>query len=261
MQQVTARDRLELLPYLSRLRCPYDAMSVHLQGLALKCSACERYFPWNGFAFDLRPDELRAGRSRWSPGPQHWDAGWLRIFGFGRRARNSPREANCEILDIGCGSRPTGSINVDAYMPEPLPPNFILASAERLPFAAKSFDVVRSRYVIEHLTEPTSFIRDCLRLARSEVEIVTDNGDWLGEIAFRLLGRGRIFHPEHVYKWSAEYLLNLCKRIDADVAADVTLLTLSNTLPVKALSLLGRGPILGALFHRDICVRLRHRVY
>jgi hypothetical protein len=66
--------------------------------------------------------------------------------------------------------------------------------------------------------------------------------------------RGRIYHPEHVYKWSVEYLENLCKRFD--VSAEVRLETLSDTPIVKLIGALGKGPVLAPLLHRDLRARL-----
>jgi SAM-dependent methyltransferase len=185
-----------------------------------------------------------------------WHEGSLRFF-LGRSTPRPDRlvERPAEILDIGCGARPAGTFNLDAYVPEPLPQGFVLGTADRLPYLAKTFDVVVSRYVIEHVTDPPKFIRDCMRLARREVIIVTDNADWVGEIVFRLIGRGRIYHPEHVYKWSVEYLRNLLDRLD-DVCADVELDTLSDTPIFRVLGLAAKGRILGPLLHRDLVARI-----
>ncbi len=243
----------------SKLSCPYDPdvpVLLDASQNALKCGTCRRVYPWNGVCFDLRYDELRAGVSRWRPGDPGWDEGWLRLVGGASTARPDPgRDPAEEVLDIGCGARPSGTYNLDAYVPEPVPPNFVLGTADRLPFLPKSFDSVVSRYVIEHVTDPPKFVRDCIRLARRRVTIITDNADWLGELAFRALGRGRIFHPEHVYKWSVEYLRNLLDRFD-DVTATVELDTLSDTPIVRLVARAARGPILAPLLHRDLVARL-----
>jgi SAM-dependent methyltransferase len=245
---------------LAKLSCPYDPDRPLLRDSAgLHCAVCGRTFGWNGACYDFRPDELRAGTSRWRPGDPGWNSGLLRFVGGASTARpDGPAGTGEEVLDIGCGARAMGTYNLDAYVPDPLPPNFVLGTADRLPFLAKSFDAVVSRYVIEHVTDPPQFVRDCVRLARREVTIVTDNADWLGELVFRAIGRGRIFHPEHVYKWSVEYLRNLLDRI-APGGASVELDTLSDTPAVRFVARYARGPILAPLLHRDLVARIAVR--
>lgn len=102
-----------------------------------------------------------------------------------------------QVLEIGCGSNPRGSVNMDVYIPDPLPPNFILGSAELVPFRPKSFDLLTSQFVIEHVLEPARFITSQVLRARQMVEIITDNSEWIGETWFRAFGTGRIFHDEH----------------------------------------------------------------
>jgi SAM-dependent methyltransferase len=244
---------------LRKLACPYDPDEpLRSDGPAqsLSCPVCRRDYRWNGSCFDLRTDELRLGTSRWQPGDPGWDDRHLwGIGGRSKRRPDPPLDALLEILDVGCGVRPAGQFNLDAYVPQPLPSNFVLGAADMMPYLPKTFDVVVSRYVIEHLTDPPKFIRDCVRLARREVVIVADNADWLGEVFFRLIGRGRIFHPEHVYKWSVEYFRNLFERIDG-VRAHVQLETLSDTPIVRLAAKAAHGPVLGPLLHRDIVARI-----
>ena len=243
----------------AKLACPYDPdVPLFPDGptQSARCAACGRAFGLRDGVLDLRPDALRDGTASWTPGPQDdWNPGALGAILRGARAKSNDAVASgLETLDIGCGARASGTVNIDVYVPDPLPPNFVLAAADQLPFLAKTFDRVVSRYVIEHVTEPAQFITACLRLARQEVDVLTDNGDWIGELAFRLIGRGRIFHPEHVYKWSAEYLRNLCARFD--VESVVTLETLSETYAVRLCGFAARGRVLAPLLHRDLRARL-----
>jgi SAM-dependent methyltransferase len=242
-----------------KLSCPYDPdvpLFPHGPTRTPSCSACGRAYHETSGVFDLRPDDLRSGTANWQPGPQEWNPGALELL-VGKSQSDVSRPDGRETLDIGCGARATGTVNIDVYAPDPLPQDFVLAAADRLPFLPGTFDRVVSRYVIEHVTEPASFISSCLRLSRSEVDIITDNADWIGEVVFRVAGRGRIFHPEHVYKWSVEYLKNLCARFDVD--STVTLETLSETFAVKLCGMVGRGKILAPFLHRDLCARLRIR--
>ena len=116
-------------------------------------------------------------------------------------------------LDLGCGENPRGDYNVDCFLPNPLPKNFILANTENLPFKKNSFDIVYSFYNIEHMDNPSKYITDLLSIAKKNVLIVTDNSEWIGDIFFRIIGSGRIYHKEHCYKWSKEYMENLLERI------------------------------------------------
>ena len=84
------------------------------------------------------------------------------------------------ILDVGCGENAKGNVNIDQYVPKKIPANFILCSAEKLPFRKASFGCVRNSYVIEHLIDPVKFINECTIIATEKVVIITDNCDWVG---------------------------------------------------------------------------------
>jgi SAM-dependent methyltransferase len=157
-------------------------------------------------------------------------------------------------LDVGCGENAKGDINIDQYVPKNRPSNFVLCSAEKLPFKDGSFDCVRNSYVIEHLLDPVNFIGHCMRLATTKVVIITDNSDWVGDFYFRLIGSGRIFHPEHCYKWSVEYMRTLLCRLG--IKATVNAGNLSPTTVVKVASSLGRLPRIGIVFYRDIVIEI-----
>lgn len=58
-------------------------------------------------------------------------------------------------LDIGCGNNSKGSVNIDIYLPDRVPKNFIVASAEYLPFQDNVFDFVYSSYVVRSITSFT----------------------------------------------------------------------------------------------------------
>jgi len=88
------------------------------------------------------------------------------------------------ILDVGCGNSPKGDVNVDLYpghsehrkgasIRNPkLIRNFVVADALHLPFRDKSFDYVRSSHLIEHLSNPTLFLCECIRVCRKKVKVV-----------------------------------------------------------------------------------------
>jgi hypothetical protein len=106
-------------------------------------------------------------------------------------------QKNKIVLDIGCGDNPRGNVNVDCYIPDKIPTNFILANAEYLPFRFNSVNTILSYYNIEHLLNPPDFLLTISRIAKENIIILTDNSEWIGDIFFRLFGKGRIFHDEH----------------------------------------------------------------
>lgn len=153
-------------------------------------------------------------------------------------------------LDVGCGEHPKGNVNVDIYAPSNVPKNFILASAEHLPFKKNIFDLVYSSYVIEHCLNPAQFIEDQVHCSKDKVLIIGDNCEWIGDDWCRITGNGRIFHDEHCYAWTVEYLGNLIRRMG--YKGEVKALNLSPTYITMIFSKLGKIPRVGRFFYRDI---------
>lgn len=250
---------------------------------ALLCTECNRVFPIINKIPYLLPDDLKGTHEEvsgffsrynkysikdhhlkknrilinWKVGPRTWNADiFSKIISHSHsKSSNLLKKQQINrnsilILDIGCGESPKGNINIDIYIPKEIPENFILASAEYLPFKDNTCDIVESSYVIEHCINPVNFILNQVRISKDKVIIVTDNSEWIGDYWFRLVGSGRIFHDEHYYRWTVEYLDNLLKRLG--LRAKVCACNLSTTLAVKVISFLGRLPRIGRLFYRDI---------
>jgi ubiquinone/menaquinone biosynthesis C-methylase UbiE len=85
-----------------------------------------------------------------------------------------------KILDVGCGNRASGTVNVDLYCGETMHrrhepidmkhiPNFVLADACHLPFKDNSFDLVRSDGLIEHLTNPILLLEEMIRVSKFQI--------------------------------------------------------------------------------------------
>lgn len=88
-------------------------------------------------------------------------------------------------LDVGCGSRPTGDVNVDCFirgwnsqegdqkqgefLNPRLIPNFVVAHAEFLPFKDRCFEVAFSSHTIEHIKNPRKMLRELLRVSKRQV--------------------------------------------------------------------------------------------
>jgi len=90
-----------------------------------------------------------------------------------------------QILDVGCGDRPKGTINLDlckgesedlqGYRGKVNPkniPNFVQGSIYFLPFKDEAVDIVLCHHTVEHLDNPEEAIKELLRVSRNYVEIV-----------------------------------------------------------------------------------------
>ena len=109
------------------------------------------------------------------------------------------------ILDVGCGSTPWGSINVDIncgqsehhsfdYDIKQIS-NFSFADAQELPFKNNSFDIVVVNHCIEHLPHPLKAIQGFKRVAKHLVLIKVPNHKFAW-----------YEHPYHLYSWGPSSL-------------------------------------------------------
>jgi SAM-dependent methyltransferase len=90
-----------------------------------------------------------------------------------------------KMLDVGCGTRPKGDVNVDFFQEGFNPhtgdqirggfmsareiPNFVLADAQHLPFRDESFSVAFSSHTIEHVGNPLLMLQEMCRVAERKV--------------------------------------------------------------------------------------------
>jgi hypothetical protein len=105
-------------------------------------------------------------------------------------------------LDVGCGGKPSGDVNVDLYIKQrdvygkyerkdnPIFKGDIVTDAHNLPFRERSFNEVYSSHLIEHLGSPSKFLRECERVAIRRVIVVCPSRWMKGH-------RGNPFH-----KWT-----------------------------------------------------------
>jgi len=84
-------------------------------------------------------------------------------------------------LDVGCGSSPTGDVNVDLMIedadekwdlnPSKIP-NFVKADVRYLPFKSGAFQIVYCSHVLEHLMDYSSALNELLRVSSFKVIVI-----------------------------------------------------------------------------------------
>lgn len=85
------------------------------------------------------------------------------------------------VLDVGCGSMPYESIikknaqeyvGLDRHKAVENKDNFVLGTAESLPFSDESFDTVTAFQLLEHLPQPSAFIKEAYRVLKPGGKII-----------------------------------------------------------------------------------------
>ena len=71
-----------------------------------------------------------------------------------------------KVLDVGCGDRPKGDVNLDLFFYGKWK-NFIIAEAHQLPFKNGAFSKVYSEHFLEHLENPLEFFKEAKRVLKS----------------------------------------------------------------------------------------------
>jgi len=130
------------------------------------------------------------------------------------------------VLDVGCGNSPVGDVNCDLYSRDTEQhrsfdtantaitnrnaPNFVVCSAEFLPFVSGCFDVAVSRQVIEHVAKPGVMASELVRVSRDLVIIETVHRR--GE---RLEPRSRRawYRKHHINKFDFTVFASMAKRL------------------------------------------------
>lgn len=92
--------------------------------------------------------------------------------------------ARGKLLDVGCGRQPYRDLlrNVELYFAADLPPNkdvTLYCSGLALPFREGSFDTVLSNQVLEHVPEPSLFVKEAGRVLKGGgILILTTSQTW-----------------------------------------------------------------------------------
>jgi SAM-dependent methyltransferase len=129
------------------------------------------------------------------------------------------QEISVSRLDVGCGHRACGSVNVDPYPKHTihrttpngeffecktvLIPNFVQADSQHLPFRDSVFDEVFSSNVIEHVPNPELMVREMVRVSRDRVVVVVPHR--YGHNAKQ---------EGHIHYFSNKWFLRVIKKIE-----------------------------------------------
>jgi SAM-dependent methyltransferase len=70
-----------------------------------------------------------------------------------------------KVLDVGCGDRPTGDVNLDLFFYGKWK-NFVIAEAHHLPFKDNVFEKAYSKHCVEHLENPLKFFKEAKRVLK-----------------------------------------------------------------------------------------------
>jgi len=109
------------------------------------------------------------------------------------------------ILDVGCGTKPKGHVNIDTMQEWDNDSsnlkkirNFVIADGMHLPFKKKVFDLVSCIMTLEHFIDPAAAIRDFTYVAHRAYLVVPNNPIVKDS-------------PTHLYSWSQTSFHNFLK--------------------------------------------------
>ena len=71
-----------------------------------------------------------------------------------------------QTLDVGCGDRPIGDVNLDRFFYGKCE-NFVIAEAHYLPFKNNTFDRVYCKHCLEHFENPHKFFQEAKRVLKN----------------------------------------------------------------------------------------------
>jgi ubiquinone/menaquinone biosynthesis C-methylase UbiE len=122
------------------------------------------------------------------------------------------------ILDVGCGTNPEGTTNLDYYTgqtphhkgsidPDKIP-NFVPGDAHNLPFEKNTFDLVLCNNVLEHLENPLKALTEMRRVGKKTI-IRVPNNPCINE------------HPKHLFSWSQTSFKNILEIVWPNVETSI----------------------------------------
>lgn len=162
-----------------------------------------------------------------------------------------------KILDVGCGEGSRlnamgGGVGIDinrfavSQAKKKYPKSkFQIASVEKLPFADKSFDLVYSAFVIEHVNSPEKMLEEMIRVASKRLVILCPNYGAPNRRSpvstenpmFKLI-RGLFWRPNsNILGWTKVSPRKKYVNIDDDTTVEPYLLSLKRYLENKGLKI------------------------
>ena len=137
-------------------------------------------------------------------------------------------------LDVGCGSSPTGDVNIDIKRMHAH--NFVLADAQHLPFKTGIFHHVYSNHVVEHVDDPIAMTKELLRVSKDKVTIKTPH-------LFCYASRGIPYFSKftgftyHFHVWTSFYWRNLLAKFKHVIKIKPNLHTPYWYIPFKSIEI------------------------
>lgn len=135
------------------------------------------------------------------------------------------------ILDVGCGgnysvgcgkqgedgfrhSTIKSDVQIDIRIPLTKTENFVLASAEALPFKDNAFRIAESFDVLEHVNSPFQMVSEMKRVSR-RLLLVTPNSLHLPSTLMSIIRKDGCYlpHGDHVQTWSKAEMTGLLRRV------------------------------------------------
>jgi ubiquinone/menaquinone biosynthesis C-methylase UbiE len=129
------------------------------------------------------------------------------------------------ILDVGCGDRPRGTVNVDLNVedsshlykrPSNLKKiqNFVCADAQHLPFRNNVFVKVLCWHTLEHLDDPEGAVKEMVRVANGTVQVVVPYR-YHEKVQNFFLPQRRVWAlKHHKHFFDRRQLQNILKKLD-----------------------------------------------
>jgi len=129
-------------------------------------------------------------------------------------------EENCLILDVGCGNKHIGDVNVDCFPYDKTQcgkkwsvkdaKNFIIADSCHLPFRENVFRVVHGSHTIEHTHNPLLALKEFKRVCSGKVFLVFPSQYYEDTCS------------THIFTWNPFTFSNLCKLVFENVSVRYT---------------------------------------
>lgn len=143
-------------------------------------------------------------------------------------------------LDVGCSDWPTGDINCDLYIKDTLRhrtpldakttfdlniktiSNFICCDAQYLPFKDKCFNLVTSRQVIEHVSDPLKMLAELARVSNHRVLVECPH--WFGDAVHARSKAAKAWNElHHINALSFKFFRSAADRVGCIVVRTETL--------------------------------------